>query len=183
MNLSFIRSYLTDRKQRIRTSHTYSSYSDVTCRIPQGYILGRLLFNIDVFLFNSSFDIASYADDITSCISSPIKDLVKTELDICCTNLFKWFRENNMKSNRGKCHLLFASPKLFRINIEDLVVYNNTEERLLGVKIDSQLLFENHVSTLCKKAIQKVTFSFKNCKLYRPRKAEMLDDNIYSISI
>ena len=88
-----------------------------------------------------------------------------------------------MKSNPDKCHLLFTSPKLFRINIEDLLVYNNTEEKLLRVKIDSQLLFENHVSTLCKKAIQKVTFSFKNFKLHRPRKVEMLDGSIYSISI
>ena len=35
------------------------------------------------------------------------------------------------------------------------IIFNNTEEKLLGVRIDSQLLFENHVSTFCKKACQK----------------------------
>ena len=43
-----------------------------------------------------------------------------------------------------------------RINIEGHITYNSTEEKLLGVKIDSQFLFESHVSTLCKKASQKL---------------------------
>ena len=58
---------------------------------PLGSILGLLLFNIDIcdmFLLNSSFDIASYVDDITY-ISDPTIDLIKTELEICCTNLFQ----------------------------------------------------------------------------------------------
>ena len=59
-----------------------------------------------MFLLNSSFDIASYADDITPYISGPTENLVKTELEISCTNLFKWFRENHLKSNPDKCHIL-----------------------------------------------------------------------------
>ena len=75
-SLNLIRSYLTDRKQRIRINHTYSSYSDVTCGAPQGSILGPLLFNIDIcdmLRLNSSFDIAGYVDDNTSSISGPTK--------------------------------------------------------------------------------------------------------------
>ena len=90
-SLNFNRSYLTDRKQRIRINHAYNSCSDVTCGVLQGSILGPLLFNIDIFdmfLLNSPFDIASYADD------DPTEDLVKTELEISRRNLFNWFREN-----------------------------------------------------------------------------------------
>ena len=57
----------------------------------------------DMFLLNSFFDIASYATDNTPYISGPNKDFVKTkELEICYANLFKWFREDHMKSNLVK---------------------------------------------------------------------------------
>ena len=63
-----INSYLTDRKHRTKINSSYSSFLDLLIGVPQGSILGPLLFNIyitDLFLFLDDDNIASYADDTT----------------------------------------------------------------------------------------------------------------------
>lgn len=72
-SLNFFRSYLTDGKQRIKIKHTCSFYQDVTCGVLHSFIVRPLLFSIcGMFLFNSSFDIASYVDDNSSYIGVPM---------------------------------------------------------------------------------------------------------------
>ena len=61
-----------------------------------------------------------------------------------------------MKANADKCHLLVSSDESWTAKIEDFSIKNSTEEKLLGVKFDSNLSFENHVASLCKKASQKL---------------------------
>ena len=101
-------------------------------------------------------DIASYADDNTPYCSSFSLDKVINKLEACTNNLFKWFHENHMKANADKCHLLVTSNSAVSANIQELVINNSNEEKLLGIKIDTKLSFENHVSYLCKKASQKL---------------------------
>ena len=61
-----------------------------------------------------------------------------------------------MKANADKYHLLVTRDTDVTAKIGELDVKNSMEEKLLGVKIDSKLSFENHVSFLCKKASQKL---------------------------
>ena len=61
-----------------------------------------------------------------------------------------------MKANADKCHLLVTRDTDVTAKIGEFDVKNSREEKLLGVKIDSKLSFENHVSTLSKKASQKL---------------------------
>ena len=63
-------------------------------------------------------------------------------------SLLNWFRENHIKANAYKCHLLVSSVKNCTAKTENFSIRNGTEEKLLGVKFDSNLSFENHVTSL-----------------------------------
>ena len=70
----------------------------------------------------------------------------------CADSLFTWFKENHMKPNGDKCHLLVTTEKSVSINTDGSNVTNRKEQRLL----DSSLSFENHLANLYKKANQKL---------------------------
>ena len=121
--------------------------------------MGPLLFNVyicDIFFDIIECDTASYADDNTPYNSDFSLDNVIINLEKSTNSLLNWFRENHMKANADKCHLLVSSNESCTAKIEDFSIKNSTEEKLLGVKFDSNLSFENHVTSLCKKASQKL---------------------------
>ena len=101
-------------------------------------------------------NIASYTDDNTPHTSDTSLNLVLEKLESSTHDIFCWFKENPMKANPDKSHLLVTTNALTSVNINGLQITSSTDEKLLGIKFDSKLLFENHVSSLCKKASQKL---------------------------
>ena len=72
MAVRFIYNYLTSRRQIIKISDTYNSWQEILSGVPQGSILGPLLFNIDIdnlFFIIEDCDIADYADGNTPYLS------------------------------------------------------------------------------------------------------------------
>ena len=61
-----------------------------------------------------------------------------------------------MKANTDRYHLLVSSNENCTAKIEVFNIKNSTEEKLLEVKFDSDLSFENYVTSLCIKASQKL---------------------------
>ena len=104
--LNLIHNYRTKRKQRTKIDHSYSSWEDILFGVPQGSILGPILFNIflsDLFLIVENIDIANYADDNTIYKEHKnIYDLI-TALQNPAAKLFKWFSDNQMRGNTDKC--------------------------------------------------------------------------------
>ena len=153
--------YLTNRQQRVKVSGSFSSWKGLTRGVPQGSVLGPLLFNIyinDLLLFIRSSDICNYADDTTIYSCDKNLDNITHKLESDCNVALQWFADNFMKLNADKCHLLVLGqrcedPATAKIGNTDVV--NSSEEKLLGVHIGSKLSFDRHVSKLCQKASNK----------------------------
>ena len=80
--------------------------------IPQGSILGPLLFNIflcDLFLITNNTNFASYADDNTPYTTDESAEKVIDKLETEAKSLFNWFSDNQMKTDPDKYHLLISS--------------------------------------------------------------------------
>lgn len=159
MSLKFLASYLLNRKHRTKIDNDYSEYAEILFGVPQGSILGPLLFNIyicDLFFIINDLDMASFADDTTPYFTGPDIITVKQNLEQGGVELFKWFSNNFLKSNSEKSHVLFSSKELQLFNVCDSEIESSHCEKLLGITLEKSLNFDYHVDSLCKKASQKL---------------------------
>ena len=100
--------------------------------------------------------IASYADHNTLYASSSNLNAVINKLEETINNLFQWFRYNHMKANADKRHLLVTDNYEVSANTNEFEIESSKKkEKLLRISIDTRLSFE-HVTSLCKKASQKL---------------------------
>ena len=157
--LNFIKDYLKDRKQRTKVNGTYSTWQSIKFGVPQGSILGPLLFNIfinDIFFFLRKTKIANYADDNTVYATDEnVEGLLKI-LQEESMEVLNWFRVNEMKPNDDKCHLIIPNKKNLSITLGSQIIESEDSITLLGINIDNKLDFTNHVSSLIKKGNQKL---------------------------
>ena len=156
--------------------------------MPQGSILGPLLFNIflcDLFLFLHDIPVANYADDSTPyCTGLKISDAL-IKLQNAAKTLLQWFKDNRTKANPEKYHLLINNvKKSFQVKIGKETVSNSKYKKLLGVKTDHELNFNENVSSLFKKASQKLNALSRiaSCMTFDQRKL-ILNSFIHHISL
>ena len=158
--LTYIYSYLSDRKQRTKINNSLSQWSSIKSGVPQGSILGPLLFNVyinDIFYFINELNLTSYADDNTPyAIDSNIDNLV-TSLEYDASILLKWFYNNYLVMNAKKSHLLITKHlDDVSIKVGNEIIKGKSHVKLLGITIDNKLDFTEHVSNLCKKVSTKL---------------------------
>ena len=72
------------------------------------------------------------------------------------TLLFNWFKSNQIKDNEDKCHLLPSTDETVQVNIGTARIINSKCEKLLGIKIDCKLSFDDHIGNICKKTGTKL---------------------------
>ena len=147
--LKLVHSYLQNRKQRTKIGSSYSLWEKIVSGVPQGSILGSLLFNIFLCDFFLSIEInyfTNYADDTTPYVIGNNPDEVVSELRDITEKLFTWFSQNEMKTNLGKCHMLLSSRELLNFQISETIIHNSQSKKLLGVTFDNKLKFEKHIN-------------------------------------
>ena len=170
-SLALLLSYLTGRYQRVKISSAFSKWIEIVLGIPQGSILGPLLFNIfinDIFYFILETDICNFADDNTLYACDTSFESARDRLNNDLRRIILWFRNNSMVANPGKFQLMFLGgdvPSDFSICVSDQKIPVLKEVELLGVIIDSRLTFSNHIKRVCKYA------NIKTCALMRIRHA------------
>ena len=157
--ITYILSYLSNRKHRTKVNNFFSSWSNIQTGEPQGSILGPLIFNIymnDIFYIREG-DLANYADDNTPyAIANDAQALINI-IENDSSILIKWFNDNYLKLNEDKCKLLIAKHNdnvSAKIGSEILTASGSV--KLLGVTIDNKLNFNEHITKLCMKVSQKL---------------------------
>jgi hypothetical protein len=181
--LILIYDYLKNRMQRTKVNGSYSAWREIVSGVPQGSILGPLLFNIfinDIFFFLEKTKIANFADDNTPySVENDIMTLLRS-LESDTYALLNWFRFNEMKPNQGKCHLLIADiahthydSKSF-IYLDGAFLESEDVAKLLGVQVDKNLDFEEYIKVLLTKANQKLHALIRISKFVTQEKIKTL---------
>ena len=148
-------SYLSDRVQRVKIKNTRSPWKYVTNGVPQGSILGPLLFNIfinDMFVFIDNCTLYNYADDNSMSVSSENIQRVLNLLQNDCKKAVQWFTSTGMQATPKKFQFMLLSS--CNIDVGNMCLH--VGDTLLGVTIDRCLTFSNHVNNLCQKAAKQL---------------------------
>ena len=163
--LAWISDYLTLRKQQVIVDGATSSQCSVASGVPQGSVLGPLLFSIyingitEVSISANSYRVL-YADDVLLYrgISIPEEDIHMVQSDI--NELQKWSEEQLLQMNPSKCKYMIISKKC-RTNLGDCVLHlggttlGEVESfKYLGVLLHKHLTWSEHISGICNKAKQ-----------------------------
>ena len=152
--LQWFKSYLSDREQYVIYNEPCSSYKTISCGVPQGSILGPLLFllyindlaNVSNVLFSLLF-----ADDSNMFVSGKNPDELVNMMNAEMTKIVNWLRTNKLSLNLKKTHFIIFHKKRGKITlqndliIDDVVINRTNHTRFLGVMVDQHLTFESHV--------------------------------------
>ena len=156
-------SYLHGRKQRVKISTSRSSWTTLSKGIPQGSILGPLLFDIfvnDLTLFIEKCKLYNYADD--NSLDSSSDDLLDAlrNLKRDGRNAIYWFTKNGMQANPDKFNFMLLSPSPVEKQVLELcdgiTLISVAVVNVLGVTADDNLSFNEHISVCCTKAARQL---------------------------
>ena len=172
--LYFILNYLKDRKQRVAIDGEFSEWQPVRSGVPQGSILGPLLFvlfiNDIVEVISHDSSVLLYADDMK--VWRKIKsadDQLILQTDI--SNLHAWSLRNKMNFHLDKCKVLRSTlktnPIITNYTMADKTLEITISEKDLGVIINPKLLYNKHHHTIVAKSSQKLGLVKRNCSVTR----------------
>ena len=171
-SLRLLYSYLSKRYQRVKIGSSFSDLLEVILGLPQGSILGPILFNIfinDLIFTVQETEICNFADDTTLYACDNSIEIVLYKLMKDTYRVTDWFKVNSMVANPAKFQLMILGTDSMRIKegiyidvcnlcmrVNNMSVRNKMEVKLLGVTIDRKLNFVSHIENICSKANKRV---------------------------
>ena len=164
-SLTLLYSYLKERSQRVKINADYSSWENILKGVPQGSVLGPLLFNLyinDLFYFVKESDVCNFADDNTLSVADIDIDSIITKLEKDTDTLLLWFQDNGMKLNDDKCKLMIMKPtwssttEPFTIRVGNDIIEEVDNSKLLGITLSNDASIDEHIKKICKEASKKL---------------------------
>lgn len=189
--VALIANYLSNREQRVSVGGTYSDCVEVTAGVPQGSVLGPLLFTIytsqlekHIQFCNSHF----YADDTQLYMSfAPAEVLDACErINIDLENLAAISNKYCLSINPAKSKVILFGPQKSRNSVTGLVNISVSNQaiplvqsaRSLGVEIDSSLRFDEHVNHMIRKAVCSLKLLYSSRQLLSKRNKILLCESL-----
>ena len=158
VSIDLLKHYLLGRSQYVDLDHTKSDINEVHCGIPQGSVVGPLLFNIflkDIVNASSVFDVIMYADDTT--LISTLETLgnrktpinIENNINTEISKITTWLKSNMLELNveKSKFMIFFKHPKIitnFSITINNSTIEQVDYFNFLGLTLDQNI--HTHIS-------------------------------------
>ena len=157
--LKWFKNYLSNRTQYVTYHGVESQRQTISCGVPQGSILGPLLFLLyinDLSTVANACTSVLFADDTNVFITGKDVNELCTKLNNDLQIIREWLNCNKLSLNIKKTHYMIFTSKNKYVNDLDLKISDTQIERVystkfLGVHIDSQLSWKKHIEYTCSK--------------------------------
>jgi hypothetical protein len=184
----WLSSYLRGRSQKVLCNRIESAPAVLDCGVPQGSVLGPLLFtifisDISTVLSKHSVKYVAYADDIQIFTSSSPRDIASTllSLETCVADIHKRLSSQKLLLNPKKTEFIIISSKhhssltkTLSIRIDDHVISASTVVRDLGVFLDSELTFSDHIKRIRRQCFMQLRLISKLRRFMSKKHAALL---------
>ena len=162
--LSWFRSYLADRSQRVKVGSATSSSLRMKYGVPQGSVLGPILFTLytaplEDIIFHHGLDNMMYADDTQLYVICNKPDEAKGGVEVCVDDIRGWMNSNMLIMNDDKTEVVHFSSRLrsdvtelTSLRIGELDIAPSPSVRNLGVTLNRDGFMSDQISQICKSA-------------------------------
>ena len=181
--LSWFSNYLQNRKQYVLTNNTSSHVMQVTCGIPQGSILGPLMFILyinDLMHCSNILKFILFADDTNLFFSHKNINTLTTTMNTELAKLSDWFKANKLSLNVMKTNYIFFGNRKHKVDgiapvikIDSIAITEAQSVKFLGVIIDSGLSWKTHVDHI-KANVSKGVGIMNKVRTYLSKKTLLL---------
>ena len=158
LSLNLIRNYLSNRKQYVYWDRTMSSYKGVSIGVPQGSILGPLLYIIYMADLNNSsklFRYIFYADDTTLYLNCDNNALNEEIINAELVKVVRWFNINKLTINPRKTKMMTFSYRKpvgnLNLLLDNVPILSVDEFNFLGLTVDKHLSWRAHINKIALK--------------------------------